>query len=67
MVDSPADWASFRDDDLSRMSWVDNGRTLKLKQTAEKHLWEVRCNRDEVVGNVLAVSDCRIKVYQGPV
>ena len=57
MIDSPADWASFHDDDLARMTWTDKGQTLSLKQTSERHLWEVRCNQDEVVGNVLVYVD----------
>lgn len=57
MIDSPADWASFRDDDLARMTWTDKGQTLSLKHTSERHLWEVRCNQDEVVGNVLVYVD----------
>ena len=49
MIDSPADWASYRDQDLAKMRWAEGNKTFRLEQTMEKHLWEVKCNQNEVV------------------
>ena len=41
MVESPADWANFRDGGLSVMTWNWKGVRYWLKKTAEQHLWRV--------------------------
>ena len=43
LVESPKDWAVYRDAQLKRMKWkADDGREFKVFPTAEAHLWEVR-------------------------
>ena len=40
-VESPSDWSFHRDQTLTRLRWLSQGRKMKFKQTAEKHVWQV--------------------------
>ena len=42
LVESPRDWADFRDGKLRQMSWrVHDGGRVQLRPTAESHLWKL--------------------------
>ena len=45
-VESPSDWAQFRDDSMRSMRWVQNGQTLCLCQTNERHIWKIHPEAD---------------------
>ena len=40
-VESPSDWSFHRDQTLTRLRWQSQGRRMRFKQTAEKHVWQV--------------------------
>ena len=41
LLESPKDWADYRDKEMTKAKWCDNGYQLELKQTPEPHLWQV--------------------------
>eukprot|EP00435_Cladocopium_sp_Y103_P069220 s75_g32.t3 len=41
-VESPADWANFRDAELERMTWDEGDWHYWLERTPEQHLWKVK-------------------------
>ena len=44
LVESPKDWAIYRDSQLKRMSWSsEEGEKFRMMPTSEAHLWKV-CN-----------------------
>ena len=49
LVESPRDWADFRDGRLRQMSWrLHDGGRVQLRPTAESHLWKlVELSEDE--------------------
>ena len=43
LVESPRDWARYRDSQLRKMSWrSSSGAEVRVVPTAEPHLWEVK-------------------------
>lgn len=40
-MQSPADWAHFRDSTLATLRWEHQGGVCQAKRTAEPHVWEV--------------------------
>ena len=40
-VESPSDWSYHRDKTLTQLRWKSQGQMMKLRQTAEKHVWQV--------------------------
>ena len=60
MVESPADWAVFRDGKMKLIRWVWNGVTYWLQKTPEQHLWKVK---KEVPGSDGACTAGWIAVY----
>ena len=56
LVESPRDWATFRDSQLKKMSWVNNnGHEVRIFPTAEPHLWEVRETKSKKVRAYLGI------------
>ena len=56
LVESPRDWATFRDAQLKKMSWVgENGQVVRVLPTAEPHLWEVKETKSNVVRAYLGI------------
>ena len=45
-VESPSDWAQFRDDSMRSMRWAQNGQTLCLCQTNERQIWKIHPETD---------------------
>ena len=56
LVESPRDWAIFRDSQLKKMSWVgENGQVVRVLPTAEPHLWEVKETKSNVARAYLGI------------
>ena len=56
LVESPKDWAVYRDAQLKRMKWkTDDGKEFRVCPTAEAHLWEVRETKSKVVMAYLGI------------
>ena len=49
MVESPADWAVYRDGRMECMTWNWNGSKYWLERTPEQHLWKVKRQLDDQV------------------
>ena len=57
LVESPKDWAVFRDQQLKGMSWESTatGQKLRLRLTPEPHLWKVTAMDSEVAVAYLGI------------
>ena len=56
LVESPRDWATYRDSQLKKMSWTDDfGEEVRIRPTAEPHLWEVSETKSKRVKAYLGV------------
>lgn len=46
-MQSPSDWAHFRDTTLAQLRWECQGKECKAKKTVEPHVWEIQQEREE--------------------
>ena len=47
LVESPADWGSYRDEELPLMRWKIEGETYQLKMSGEANVWKILREGDE--------------------
>ena len=46
LVESPADWGSYRDEELQGVVWEVAGVRYKLRMTQEANVWKILCDGD---------------------
>ena len=66
LQESPGDWGWFRDCRLSQMQWEVNGSVCTFEETAERHLWRIKCHDqpEQEVGFLMVYVDDMMLVGQ---